>query len=117
MSSKEVHVERSTPRVLALNCFVYGDEPKRIFSVTMDPNNTVSELREAIKARRNAFQTIDADALELWAVSIPADSVIQLINKCNFNEEESLLPTKKLSKVFPSDLEEDHVHVVIKRES
>jgi len=55
---------------LNLNCFVYGDEPGRIFPIQIAQTKTVGDLRKAIKdEKKNAFRDVDADRLDLWKVS------------------------------------------------
>jgi len=57
------------PETVDLFCLVRGDELKRAFTVRMEPTDTVSHLKEAIRSQKPSFKEIDADALQLWKVS------------------------------------------------
>jgi len=53
--------------ILALNCWILGDEPERIFTIEIPSSETVSVLEDAIK--KDGFCGIVADSLDLWKVS------------------------------------------------
>jgi Crinkler effector protein N-terminal domain len=103
--------------IISLNCCVFGDDPSRVFSVKIDSNEKVSVLREAIKAKKSAFYSTDADKLDLWNtnnVSTDGDKR-DFQTKLNWivANKDSLRGAKKLSSVFRS-LEEETLHVVVK---
>jgi hypothetical protein len=56
-------------RSIELNCWVLGDETSRIFPVKISESKSVGALKKAIKGeKQHRFQSIDADALDLWQV-------------------------------------------------
>jgi hypothetical protein len=56
--------------ILELNCWVLGDDPRRVFSVEIVISKTVSALKKLIKdEKKHTFDGIDADLLDLWKVS------------------------------------------------
>ena len=55
---------------LNLNCWVLGDDPKRIFPVKIAKRKTVGGLKDAIKDKKKPeFDDYAADSLDLWKVS------------------------------------------------
>jgi hypothetical protein len=66
--SHELHIVMSN--ILELNCWVLGDDPRRVFSVEIVISKTVSALKKLIKdEKKHTFDGIDADLLDLWKVS------------------------------------------------
>ena len=57
------------PQTVDLFCLVRGDELKRAFSVRMEPTDTIARMKKAIRAEKQSFKEIDANALQLWKVS------------------------------------------------
>jgi hypothetical protein len=59
------------PETVTLYCFVQGDDPDRIFSVriSMEPTNTIVDMKKAICSEKKSFKEVDYDALQLWKVS------------------------------------------------
>jgi hypothetical protein len=105
------------PDTFDLNCCILGDyNPRRVFTVEIANNKTVSILQEIIKNKNKyAFEHVDADTLVLWKVSIPVDDNFKdSFNKHNFVEKRALVPVDRLSKVFASVPEEGHLHIVVK---
>jgi hypothetical protein len=64
-----------------------------------------------------AFKDIDANTLTLWKVSIPSNDETKLKDlKLEDNEEKGvkkLSPEKKLGNVFPDNLAEEHIHIIV----
>ena len=59
------------PRILELNCWVFGDDPNHVFSVEIEDTKTVSALKKAIKDEKEpTFDHIPADSLTLRKVII-----------------------------------------------
>jgi hypothetical protein len=55
---------------LKLNCIVLGQDPSHAFEIKIAPMESVSALREVIKdKKRQYFDYVNADDLELWKVS------------------------------------------------
>jgi len=58
---------------ISLNCWIVGLDKANRFSVDVPLSKTVDHLKDAIKKKKeNAFNHIDADQLEIWKVSDPA---------------------------------------------
>jgi hypothetical protein len=102
---------------LRLNCWVLGEESTRIFPVEIDCDENVGALKKAIKEeKKQAFDHIDADSLDVWNVSIPIDEDTNLqaqVKGLRLHEKLPLWPLKRLVKIF-IDLDEEALHVVIK---
>ncbi|KAG2058637.1 hypothetical protein BDR06DRAFT_1004338 [Suillus hirtellus] len=57
-----------------LNCIVLGDDPSHTFEIKIEPTESVSALRMAIKdAKKPHFDHVAADDLALWTIDLPAD--------------------------------------------
>jgi hypothetical protein len=55
--------------MLNLNCWLLGDDPRRVIPVEIAKTKTVGGLKKAIKGEKmHAFDGIDADLLDLWKV-------------------------------------------------
>jgi hypothetical protein len=57
--------------MLNLNCWVLGDDPRRVFPVKIAGSETVGGLKKAIKedpSSKGDFNGIDAKYLDLWKV-------------------------------------------------
>jgi hypothetical protein len=57
--------------VLNLNCWLLGDDPRRVFSVKIAKSETVDDLKKAIKegpSSEGDFDGIGAKYLDLWKV-------------------------------------------------
>ena len=101
---------------LAFNCLVLGDDSSHLFPVKIEATESVGALKQEIwKEKQDAFKGADADKLIIWKVSILANSSLrQIFQNLKLIDEESLqLSAAKLSDVFP-DLNEEHLHVVIR---
>ena len=103
---------------LTLFCTVDGESQSNAFSVKPTPTDTVDDLKDLIKAKKSPrFDDIAADELTLWRVSIPVDGddiTIQL-DQVTDTDKKKLGPTTRLSKVFPEELPEDTVHIIVQR--
>src|ERR1700747_2126061 len=106
----------STPDLLKLFCWVIGENPQNVFSVKISKQDTVSDLKKAIKAeKRRALRDIDADALLLWSISIPYTSQLaENVEKLELDERDVLSPLDDLSKVFKGTFVQGSVHVVVR---
>ena len=98
-------------QLLSLNCFVLGDDLKKIFTVKILKTENVSILKKLIKEENSSsFGNVDAKNMLLWNVSIPiGDDVNESLKKPNLEPLDALL---LLSQAFPS-VEASHLHVVI----
>ena len=100
-------------QLLSLNCFVLGDDLKKVFTVEVQKDKNVSILKKLIKEEKACrLEHIDASDLDLWNVSIlfNDDAGERLENIDNL---EPLKPLLSLSQAFPH-VEENHLHVVVR---
>ncbi|KAG5651228.1 hypothetical protein H0H81_009377 [Sphagnurus paluster] len=102
---------------LSLLCYVLGDPSQSIFEVKITAEETVGDLKKAIKEKKKrAFDDIDAKSLVLWRVSVPcSQSIKHDVEELNFADKKSLQPYEILSDVFPDPLEKRTVHIAITR--
>ncbi|KAF9299830.1 hypothetical protein BGZ74_008605 [Mortierella antarctica] len=109
-----------TDNHLTLFCLVDGDTTSQTFSVEIDPTKTVDGLRKAIKTEiPGTFNGIDGKDLTLWQVSIPItddnDEIPILLDNVTNVVKKKLSPATRLSKVFPGELMEETVHIIVQR--
>ena len=122
--------------VLELNCWILGDEPRRVFPVKIASSETVGHLKEAIKdKKKQTFTGIDADLLDLWKVSnliqhtdndeficlkVDIDlttnsDLLKLIKvEGDIPDGEELKPWSRLSKLFAGGADDEHLHIIVK---
>ncbi|KAF9079299.1 hypothetical protein BGX23_004440, partial [Mortierella sp. AD031] len=103
---------------LTLFCLVDGEATSNAFPVSSSTTTTVGELKDLIKAKKSPeFDDIAADKLALWRVLIPItdDDDEVPIALSSFDEKKKLGPATRLSKVFPEDLPEETVHIIVQR--
>ncbi|KAG0011591.1 hypothetical protein BGZ81_002101, partial [Podila clonocystis] len=85
----------------------------------MDPAKSVDHLKDLIKAKKAPrFDDIAADELTLWRVSIPitdSDDLPILLDNVTDKDKKKLLPVTVLSKVFPEDLSEETINIIVQR--
>ena len=99
---------------MTLNCWVRGQEIRRIFPVNISPSQTTGALKKVIKNDKLDFRDIDADALDLYKVSLADDEGLEkALAGLTFGPHELLRPTELLSLVFPTPPPERHVHIVV----
>ena len=100
-------------QLLSLNCFVLGDDLKKVFTVKIPKTENVSILKDLIKEKNSSsFCNVDLKNIDLWNVSIPMDDEADERLK-NIDNLEPLKPLLSLSQVFPH-VEENHLHVVVR---
>jgi len=106
----------STPNPLKLFCWVIGENPQNVFSVKIQKQETVADLKKAIKAeKRRTLRDIDADALLLWDVSVPYTSqLVENVAKLELDKRDVLSPLDNLSEVFKGRLVQGSIHVVVR---
>ena len=112
---------QSAVRQLSLNCLVFGEKASRVFTVKIADTKNVAMLRDAIKAKRPvAFQHVPARYLDLWHVSVSIavdDELEEHVLEFGIEDRKPLFPLAKLSKVFPSSLVDENLHVIIRAAS
>jgi hypothetical protein len=122
---------------LELNCWVLGNDPRRVFAIDITCSKTVGLLKEAIKEKKkHTFDGIDADSLNFWKVS-NATLSIRRIHRDDFvggyqppnelgstqvdqsdtdiPEGEELKPWDSLSSIFKDGVERGYLHIIVGR--
>ncbi|KAG0251482.1 hypothetical protein DFQ27_008727, partial [Actinomortierella ambigua] len=89
------------------------------FPVEIPTGETVSEFKEAIVGERpKAFEHIDANDLELWQATIPANENVddeRVIELDGLADKTKLRnPSTLLSKLFPGT-PDDNIYIIVKR--
>jgi len=99
-----------------LNCWIYDEDPARIFPVEIAATKIVGAPKKAIKhEKRPAFDHVPADALDLWRVAIPADKNLEEnLKKLNLDDVQPLSPFAKLASLFADHPLDDHLDIVVK---
>ncbi|KAG0195405.1 hypothetical protein BGX33_003418, partial [Mortierella sp. NVP41] len=101
-------------------CLIDGEPQSNAFSVKVTPADTVDDLKKLIKAEKSVdFEHVDANNLTLWRVSIPItdddDEISILLDNVNDKDKKKLGPATRLSKVFPEELPEETIHIIVQR--
>ena len=100
-------------QLLSINCFFFGDELEKIFTVKIDKTENISILKDLIKEKKAPhLDHVAASDLNLWNVSIPMDDNAGERLE-NIDNLDPLKPLLSLSQVFPH-VEENHLHVVVR---
>jgi hypothetical protein len=94
--------------------------PLEPFSVEIDPSKAVDGHRDLIKAKiPQTFDGVDAKDLTLWRVNITIseddDSTPILLDHVTSSDKKKLDPATRLSKVFPGELLEETIHIIVQR--
>ncbi|GBC08874.1 hypothetical protein RclHR1_08450002 [Rhizophagus clarus] len=111
---------------ITLSCLVVGENPyENVFKVDIDNNKTINRLKDAIKENQKPFfDNIASKELKLWKVDISLkeeNKKLELVNtKINVNIKEDLggeelPPLSKISKHFPSQPADEHIHIIVQR--
>ncbi|KAG0247900.1 hypothetical protein BGZ95_008357, partial [Linnemannia exigua] len=109
-----------TDNPLSLFCLVEGESTSIAFPVKTSLADTVGDLKNIIinGDQAPAFKDVASKDLTLWRVSIPItedDELPILLNNVADKDRKKLGPATRLSKVFPEELPEETVHVIIQR--
>ena len=89
-----------------------GDDPDRMFTVKIPKNENVSILKDLIKEKNpSSLGNVDVKNLDLWQVSFPIDD---LPSKNPPTVGPRLRSQKLLSDAFPSKLDINRIHVVVR---
>ncbi|KAF9086616.1 hypothetical protein BGX27_003151, partial [Mortierella sp. AM989] len=98
---------------IKLFCIIDGDSTA--FSVKIEPEDTVDDLKDAIKKKQSPlFDHIRASELNLWSVDVADDGIpVNLINV----ESKTLLTksTNEISEVFGTTPPKKTIHVIVQR--
>lgn len=102
---------------MLLLCYVLGDDFQRAFEVEIGEEESVSFLKEAIKAESpQTFHEVDAPDLVLWKASVPFNQNLkENVEELSLVDDDALEPFDILSDVFTSGLENKTVHIVVDR--
>ncbi|ORY97137.1 hypothetical protein BCR41DRAFT_228771 [Lobosporangium transversale] len=90
------------------------------FSVVVSPDDTVDDLKKAIKKEKEPeFDYIPADKLNLWHVSIVIgdDEDEKTITLSEHPDAKKLHATSEISEVFGSAPAKKTIHVIVQRPS
>lgn len=106
------------PGLITLHCLVHPcDNPlRRIFSITINKNKRVFDLKVFTKKRRSPeFDHLPVINLWLYRTSLPGnDEFQQQIDDPNLDDKQLLLdPPQELAEIFPSVPEKRHIHVIV----
>ncbi|KAI0255340.1 hypothetical protein BJV78DRAFT_1350597 [Lactifluus subvellereus] len=102
--------------VIQLNCLILGEPPSRFFDVEIASKETVYNLKDVIKKRREiTFQHVDAAHLDLWQVSIPTNQTVSgpLRLRQLVNNVPPLGPARKVFEVFSESPALGHIHIIV----
>ncbi|KAG9064679.1 hypothetical protein KI688_002937 [Linnemannia hyalina] len=104
---------------LILFCLVDGLPSSRAFEIEVSETRTVAHLKDLIRAKQSpTFNDITGDQLTLWRVSIPvlpANKHRPIFLNEFLESATELSPATRLSKVFPEELPEETVHIIVQR--
>src|ERR1043165_9974813 len=102
--------------IIRLSCLVFGEPIENAFTVKVDKDETISELKEIIKTKKqNTFNYIDANELSLWKINASLGELNQFIRKNDSDIKiigEQLFPLNKVGEEFPEPADE-RVHVIV----
>ncbi|KAG0271276.1 hypothetical protein BGZ96_005894, partial [Linnemannia gamsii] len=106
--------------LLTLFCLVDGLPSSRAFEIEVSKTRTIAHLKDRIKTKQTpAFDDITVDQLNLWRVSIPIidedDNLPILLDNVANKDKKKLGPATRLSKVYPEDIPEETVHIIVQR--
>ena len=103
--------------MLKLFCYVCGDDYSNTFVVNIDEDDTVADLKDAIKEKkRPKFDDIPAGSLFLWKASVLINRDLkESVEALNVVDDDSLYSYEILSDIFSSGLEKRCVHIIINR--
>ncbi|KAI7829702.1 hypothetical protein BC939DRAFT_473913 [Gamsiella multidivaricata] len=99
-------------------CLTDGEPTSNAFPVSIPSTDTISNLRNLIKAEKAvAFADVAADKLTVWRVSVPVVAV-NIHNAVFLNEIDSkteLSPATRLFKIFTEEPSEEAIHITVQR--
>jgi hypothetical protein len=103
----------STSTMLKVNYLIFGEDPSRIATVQVEKTGSVVALKAAIKdANKNDFRNVDSMTLDLWSTSFTVDDQLKA-NTEDLVKMSPLFPSRKLVQVFPDQLDDQHIHIVV----
>ncbi|KAF9557892.1 hypothetical protein EC968_007406 [Mortierella alpina] len=102
-----------------LFCLVEGETLSRAFSIKIQPDDTVDDLKELIKAKQApAFDDITSNSLTLWKVSVPiAVDKHKMILLDSLELKDELDPRDDISAAFSAEPPKKSDLVLVQRPS
>ncbi|KAG0333304.1 hypothetical protein BG000_009272 [Podila horticola] len=87
--------------------------------INLSPDDSIGDLKNLLKTEKAPeFDDIAADKLTLWRVSIPitdGDELPILLDNVADKDKKKLRPVTRLSKVFPGDIPEEAINIIVQR--
>jgi len=99
---------------ILIHCWVFGENPERVFPVRIEGNKTVCELRDMIKT--NQFTYGPANTLTLRRISVVEDDLNAQLGSIDLgylNTLDRLQPTRQLSRVFSGQPADGHLYIIV----
>lgn len=95
---------------IRLFCLVKGEGTMRAFAITINKNETISDLKKKIRLDQpRAFTKTDSKDLRLWMVNVRDDGQDEI--RCNVE----LMPTREIEEYWPETPAKNRIHVVVER--
>lgn len=105
---------RRKMNTIVLNCLVERELPKNVFPVRIRKNETIGDLKIAIKAEKAVFDIYGASDLRLWEANVQLGRSIPLDSKHLLDASE-LVAVEKIGKYWCSSRPiKGNLHVIIK---
>ena len=111
-----VLVTIAMPSTLRINYLILNEpDPNMVRSITIDSNQTVLDLREAIESKQQ-LAAGEIAKLERVTFSLDDEAIDEKLQKFTFTSTANTWrATTKLSAVIaPADLAPDHLHLIIR---
>lgn len=84
---------------ITLFCLVKGDTIASAFSVKINRDESISNLKDAIKEKnQNDFAGVDAKRLKLWKVEIASDHLDDRLKNLTLNDSNELLAMDEIGE-------------------
>ncbi|GBB95880.1 hypothetical protein RclHR1_26380002 [Rhizophagus clarus] len=102
--------------VITVWCLVHGDLLADAFPVDIEASKTIGHLKDAIRKKINAPESVKAKDLELWRVNVPFEEAEGTAITLDVIETKRKLtiPAIKIYGVFDDKISEFNVHFVVK---
>lgn len=99
---------------ITLFCLVKGDTTANAFSVKINRDESISNLKDAIKVKnQNDFASVDAKRLKLWKVEIASDRLDDRLKNLTLNDSNELLAMDEIGEYWADDPPKKHINVLV----
>ncbi|PKK73785.1 hypothetical protein RhiirC2_323456 [Rhizophagus irregularis] len=99
---------------ITLFCLVKGDTIASAFSVKINRDESISNLKDAIKEKnQNDFAGVDAKRLKLWKVEIASDHLDDRLKNLTLNDSNELLAMDEIGEYWTDDPPKKHINVLV----